>query len=458
MNKKGLLLLVFAIVSVLSFPVFAQGNSDAVTDTPVVSQSSEKETISHVDFVSQLKLDMNSATLKEEVSVKTFVDGDTTHFYISKDASSNGVLKARYLAINTPESTGKIEEWGKKASSFTKEKLSKAVSIIVESDDDKWNIDSTGSRTLVWVWYKESDSEDYKNLNLEILQNGLAIASSSANNRYGSFCVSALNQAKTEKLNIYSGQKDPDFFYGDAIELTLRDLRSNIEQYNGMKVAFEGVITRNSNNSVYVEDYDAQTGMYYGISVYYGYGLTGQGLEILSVGNRSRIVGTVQYYEAGETYQISGVQYKAMRPDDPSNLKLINTGNKPANQLVDADTFVNGIVEIVTDDGVQKLPYSKLAMNTTIRMENLYVDSYYTTDNEDSSSFGAMTLNCISGGVPVTVRTGVFTDSNRNLITGDLYLHKNISVTGLVDYFSGDYQIKVITQKDIIINEIGEVK
>ena len=194
------------------------------------------------------------------------------------------------------------------------------------------------------------------------------------------------------------------------------------------------------------------------MTVYYGFGLNGEGLDILTVGNYSRIVGTVQYYEAGETYQISGVQYKAMRPDDPSNLKLINTGNKPANQLVDADTFVNGIVEIVTDDGVQKLPYSKLAMNTTIRMENLYVDSYYTTDNEDSSSFGAMTLNCISGGVPVTVRTGVFTDSNRNLITGDLYLHKNISVTGLVDYFSGDYQIKVITQKDIIINEIGEVK
>ena len=35
----------------------------------------------------------------------------------------NGVLKARYIAINTPESTGSIEPWGKKAANFTKTKL-----------------------------------------------------------------------------------------------------------------------------------------------------------------------------------------------------------------------------------------------------------------------------------------------------------------------------------------------
>lgn len=160
---------------------------------------------SDVDYVETLKLDMGSETLKQEVTVKNYIDGDTTHFYVPNFVDSSGVLKARYLAINTPESTGKIEEWGKKASKFTKEKLSNATSIMIESDDNKWNLDSTGGRYLVWIWYKTSESSDYRNLNVEILQNGLAIASNSANNRYGEVCVNAINKAKKEKLNIYSG-------------------------------------------------------------------------------------------------------------------------------------------------------------------------------------------------------------------------------------------------------------
>ena len=102
---------------------------------------------------------MSRSTVKP-TTVKTFVDGDTTHFNMPENSISGNVLKARYLAINTPESTGQIEEWGKKASNFTKSKLSSATSIIIESDNDKWNLDSTGSRYLVWVWYKTSESSD----------------------------------------------------------------------------------------------------------------------------------------------------------------------------------------------------------------------------------------------------------------------------------------------------------
>ena len=95
-----------------------------------------------VDYVSQLKLDMNSTSLKKVVTIKNYVDGDTTHFWA--DVDSTGVVKARYLAINTPESTGRIEEYGKQASKFTKEKLKNATSILIESDDDKWNTDANG--------------------------------------------------------------------------------------------------------------------------------------------------------------------------------------------------------------------------------------------------------------------------------------------------------------------------
>ncbi len=404
------------------------------------------------DYAASVELNMQSDSKKQEVTVKTFVDGDTTHFYVPEGFNDTGVLKARYLAINTPESTGKIEEYGKTASNFTKETLSKAVSIIVESDTNEWNLDSTGERYLVWVWYKTSESENYRNLNIEILQNGLAIANSSANNRYGSTCMAALNQAKAQKLNVQSGQKDPNFYYGDAIELSLKELRCNPEAYNGLKVAFNGIVSINSgNNSVYVEEYDAETNMYYGMTVYYGFNLDGPGLDILSVGNEARIVGTMQYYETGGTWQVSGLTYRRMKPDDPGNIQKISDGHAGAFLLTDADTFVNGKVTVEREEGAKTFDYAALAMNTSVSMQNLKVKDIYTTSNEESSSKGAMTLTCEIDGVTVTVRTAVLLDENNNLVTADAFEGKTIDVRGIVDYFDGEYQIKVFNLKDITV-------
>ena len=417
------------------------------TEAPTVTEAPKEV----VDYASQVELNMSSNSAKVEATVKTYVDGDTTHFYVSSDLVEGGVLKARYLAINTPESTGKIEEYGKKASNFTKEKLSKATSIIIESDTEHWDIDSTGSRNLVWIWYKTSDSEEYRNLNIEILQNGLALANSAANNRYGSYCTAAIAQAKEQKLNIYSGQKDPDFYYGEAVELTLKELRTNIDQYNGVKVAFNAIVTKDHSNSVYVEAYDEETGVYYGISVYYGFNLSGPGLAAISVGNEARIVGTVQYYEAGGTYQVAGLSYRQMKPDDPNNVQMISEGNEPAFVLTTADTFVNGTVEVEVAEEMKSFPYAEVTMSTSISMTDLKVNSVYTTTNEDSSSYGAMTLNCDADGIPVSVRTVVLTDENGNLITEETYEGKTIDVRGIIDYFDGQYQIKVFSAKDITI-------
>ena len=353
--------------------------------------------------------------------------------------------------MNTPESTGKIEEWGKKASAFTKEKLKNATSIIVEAETSEWTADSTGSRYLGWVWYKTEGSDEYRNLNIEILQNGLAIANSSANNSYGSVCTNAINQAKALKLNIYSGEKDPDFYYGEAQELTLKELRANIESYNGVKVAFNGVITRNNDQTVYVEAYDPETDMYYGMSVYYGFNLTGGGLDILMVGNEVRIVGTVQYYETGGTWQVSGLSYNQMKPKDPGNIQKLSDGHEPAYVLTTADKFVNGKVQVEVEEEIKTFDYAALAMSSSISMENLKVTDVYTTvSNTDSN--GAMTLTCEADGIKVTVRTVVLRDENKEVITADAYMGKTIDVKGIIDYFSGEYQIKVISAKDIIVH------
>lgn len=426
--------------------------SSAPTEAPTAVPTAAPE---FKDWAAALKLDMNSNTKKTEATVKSFIDGDTVHFNVPADVDSTGIMKARFIAINTPESTGKIEEYGKTASNYTKSFLSQATSIILESDDDKWNLDSTGGRYLLWIWYKTADMTEYRNLNVEILQNGLAIASSSKNNRYGETAVSAIQTAKDCKLNIYSGQKDPNFFYGDAHELTLKELRLHTENYNGEKVAFEGVVTLNEDSAVYVEELDPETGLYNGFYIYYGYSLSGGGLEVLTVGNRVRIVGSCQYYEVGGTYQISGLSYRQMKPDDPSNIKKLGDGYSPAFAAVSANDFVNGTVVTADSEGnTYTMKTAEYLLNSTVSMDNLTVTSVYTTSNPASSSNGAMTLTCTAeDGTVVSIRTTVLYDDNNNLVTADRYEGKNISVKGVVDYYDGGYQIKVLSDKYITINK-----
>jgi len=405
-----------------------------------------------VDYAGQVKLDMNSGTAKQEVTVKMFIDGDTTHFYVPSSVMSGGVLKARYLAINTPESTGKIEPYGKTAAAFTKEKLSSAESIIIESDIATWEADSTGDRYLSWVWYKPAGAEDYRNLNIEILQEGLAIASNSGNNRYGEICLKAIDQAKAQGKHVHSDQPDPNFYYGEAVELTLKELRTNLETYSGMKVAFTGVVTTNDGGSVYVESFDPESDMYYGMAVYYGYNLSGKGMEILTVGNEVRIVGSLQYYEAGGTWQVSDLNYRAMKPDDPNNIQKISEGNDPAFREVDIETFMKEEVTVQTGEESYTGKYAELIMNSSLSMKNLKVRSIYTTTNEDSKSKGAMTMTCDAGGYTITVRTTVLLDADGKLVTEDAFEGKTIDVKGLVDYYNGAYQIKVFSVNNINVH------
>ncbi len=447
-KKAALFLLVF----VMLLGCFA--SCEETTETPAGENPAP---IENVDYVAQLKLDMTSNRKRQEVTTKLYIDGDTTHFYVPTSVSADGILKARYLAINTPESTGKIEPWGKKASDFTKEKLSNAASIIVESDTANWDVDSTGNRYLVWVWYKPTADADYRNLNLEILQNGLCIASSSANNVYGEICMKALNQAKAQKLYVHSGEKDPNFHYGAAIELTLKELRCNIDTYLGAKVAFEGVITRDDGSGVYIEEFDADTDMYYGIYVYYATaGLPGAGLKILTPGNRVRIVGSATEFQG--TYQISGLQYRVMAPNDPANIKKISDGHEPSYVETAANTLVNGNVEVTFEDETKTFKYGDLATATTVSMTNLTVKSVYTTvSNTDSN--GAMTITCTaSDGTTIKIRTDVIYDADGNKITEDIFTKELvISVRGIVDYYKsenatvGTYQVFVLSFNDITI-------
>ena len=411
-----------------------------------------------IDYAGQVKLDMTSETLKAEVEVVNYIDGDTTHFTAPDGftgKTTSGYMKARYIAVNTPESTGKIEEWGKKASNYTKTALKSATSIIIETDGTTWDADSTGERYLVWVWYKTAESGEYRNLNLELLQNGLAVGSKASSTRYGEIAVSAIDQATQLELHVHSSEKDPDYFYGKASELDLRELRLNIDDYVGQRVAFEGTVTQYSAaQGVYVEDYDEESDMSFGVYVYYGFFLSSSGEDVLVKGNRVRVVGIVEYWATGGTYQVVDLKYDPFEVDDPDNLQLIEEDVEVVHTLTSAETFLGKkSVTTTNDEGeetIESYDFAKLALNTAVAMENLVVERVKTTNN-DGDNDGAMTLTCKQGNKTVTIRTIKLYHENNTLMTQDELLGKTINVKGIVDFFKGDYQIKVFDIKDITI-------
>ena len=86
---------------------------------------------------------------KEKVTLIKCVDGDTAIFDINGNKT-----KIRFLGIDTPESVKEenvIEPYGKEASEFTCDKLTKAKEIILEYDSNSDKQDKYG-RTLAWVF------------------------------------------------------------------------------------------------------------------------------------------------------------------------------------------------------------------------------------------------------------------------------------------------------------------
>lgn len=408
-----------------------------------------------VDYASQVSLDMSSNTIKQEVTVELYIDGDTTHFKVPKSAQHpRGILKARYLAVNTPESTSKVEEWGKKASNYTRSKLESATSIIIETDGKDWAVDSTGERYLVWVWYKSSETDVYHNLNLELLQQGLAVGSKAAECRYGEIAVKAIDQASRFKLHVHSDEKDPDFYYGTAREVSLKEVRLNAASYVGSRVSFVATVTQYSENGVFVEEYDKETGVYHGIQVYYGFDNDIVRSGILTAGNRVHVAGIVEYWEAGKSYQISDIKFDAFEPDNPEYLYLIEDEQPIAYTELTAEQFLGKTtVTVINDAGeeeAKELPFAQVCVNTSVSMKNLYVERAYTTANEGDND-GAMTLTCKVDGKTITVRTTKLYNPDMSLITQDAYVGKTIDVKGIIDTYNGEYQIKVFAVGDIIV-------
>lgn len=161
-----------------------------------------------------------------DVTVKSYVDGDTTWFDFSdkeemtKLGFDNSVQKCRYQNIDTPESyEGNVQEFGMTAKEYTNEQLKKASVIRIQTTLNG-TVKETFDRLLGWVWI------DDELLNFKIVKKGYSDVEFGETDimkykgvSYTSYLYNAMLYAQQKHLGRY-GEKDP---YWDYKNGTVKD-------------------------------------------------------------------------------------------------------------------------------------------------------------------------------------------------------------------------------------------
>lgn len=429
---RKFLSILFSTALIFTISACDDDNVDLNDDDKNDQEESKKEWVDYTEQVTLTKSYANKSFITDgigEVTLVRTVDGDTAHF---AEKGSSSSFSVRFLGVNTPESTGKIEEWGKAASNYTADILENATTIVLESSTGTAP-SMTNNRYLGWVWV------DGTLLNLEIVQQGYSKYSSVEGSSYNQTMLYADFQAQDYTLNIWSKEADPDFYYGDAIKVTLKEIRENILEYNGTKVCFEGVITRKEGTNAYIQYIDPETNVAYGLYIYTMYSSTIS--NVLAVGNEVQVTGQVGYYdfnggaadEGTGAFQLVDTKYNQYFPSE-DDIKILSTGNPIVSTTVDVSNLnasTNPIVE-----------------NTFVNIQNLtYAGGYTETD-------GDMTINLVdANGIQVNLRINKNTvrgEDNSTIITSHTYFQgKNINVNGIVTKYNGSYQVLVTLGTDI---------
>ena len=279
-------------------------NSESQPNSSSIPSSSSSSVSSYVDYVRDGTVKLAQEYSGHEflndgigqVTLMTPIDGDTAHF--KGVVGSADTIKIRFYGIDTPESTGNVEPYGKQASNFTKEKLKEADTngtIVISSTFTEYKApdpDSTGSRYLGLVWIcldkKNAPKEDLILLNLWIVQEGLSYTKNvAAIPQYVDTFYAAEAQAESLKLKMWSGEDDPYYNYGDYEDVSLLDIKKELaicfadsthkNKYDNKKIRFTGTVVGYSNNILYVQEfypYDetdlSKGGDYAGINIFTG--------------------------------------------------------------------------------------------------------------------------------------------------------------------------------------------
>lgn len=291
-------------------------------------------------------------------TVSGYVDGDTTRFTLS----TRQTVTIRYYEVNTPESTGQIEKWGKAASDFTKSRLSQADKIVLQSTTGGAAVhDSYGVRYLGYVWYS-LPGEDFRCLNLELVENGYSKNNGveDPDHPYYSYFAKAEDFARGFKSRLFSALDDP-LYHDEAMITTIKDINENldaivagsgesndffnVDSRGGAKVQFEGYLESlyisNSGTYTFVAvQYDRDTGASYRVNVYCAY--TSTYATNMKVGDLFKIVGNIQEFPQGSLkFQISGINYNTVEDGkDTTFLKQSNYFITFDSSLLEEGTYV----------------------------------------------------------------------------------------------------------------------
>jgi len=310
----------FAICLLSAIALFLVGCNDSGT-TGKIADNTE-----HLTAITKTcKLTKNyqgKSFLTEGIGAATiakYTDGDTLTVNLPQDKTS---VVIRFHSVDTPESTGGVEKWGKAASLFVKNQLSKATDVVVEATAMPAEKDKYGTRYLGYIWYRQSADEDFMNLNLELVENGYSTNKGQDTSKfpYNAYFKEAENNARLIKLRYFSDLDDP-LYSTDPVDVTIKDLLANIETYynaetdSGAKVRFNACLTSltqskgtSPTTTFTAVEYDKENNQSYQIAVYAGY--SSSNATKMELGHLYRVVGTVQSHNG--QIQISGITYDAI--------------------------------------------------------------------------------------------------------------------------------------------------
>lgn len=154
-------------------------------------------------------INVNFVYAKEEVEFYKCVDGDTFRAKINGEEHY-----VRMLAVDTPESVksnSKVEYYGKEASEYTCNRLSKAKKIELEYDDNADKYDKY-ERVLAWVFV------DGKLLQEDLIKNGYGkVAYLYDNYKYAEELKKLQEEVSIKEIGIWN-QKEKEKFDNDSYE------------------------------------------------------------------------------------------------------------------------------------------------------------------------------------------------------------------------------------------------
>ena len=363
-----------------------------------------------------------------QVTLRTPIDGDTAHFDPVVTRTSNKAIKSRFWGIDTPESTGRVEEYGTAASDFTKTKLKYANehgTIVVSTPREDYGqpaADSTGERYVSLIWIsldtKNAPFDELILLNLWIVQEGLSYVKNVTDiPEYQQTFIDAEKQARDFKLKLWSGKPDPDFNYGSYETASLLDLKREIEKrvegievpeeesFNGAKVRIVGTVAGFSDGVMYLQNfytmeqgangtavnpYTHENGEYAGINIFCGMGAVPS--KYTTPGTYIEICGIVKVSEVFG-FQLTGAEghfpsVESMAEEDDCHI-LIRAENNTEEYQLNTFEFTAAQLDTKLSSNDLNEKYTSFYCSTKVTDAVTVTKFYKNTSNEITLTFGS---------------------------------------------------------------------